>query len=228
MRVVIASARPLRSVRHIYQSLRLSTWQINYNGAMIWDEPGRRVVEHCPLDCRLVRGIIDEARSGFDQVVVGCEVLDRWLTDRIEQSHTTETGRLFKPDMIGTLDEICGQPITKLMLLGEPSIMLLLEARLAGRTDISVVRSDPDLIQIIHPSASKAAALRKVATHYGIGMDQVMAIGDATNDIPMLDAAGIAVAMDNAHPAVKAVADWIAPSNEDHGVHAALVRYGLA
>jgi hydroxymethylpyrimidine pyrophosphatase-like HAD family hydrolase len=33
--------------------------------------------------------------------------------------------------------------------------------------------------------------------------------------------------MDNAKPVVKEVADWIAPSNNDHGVHAALVRYGL-
>jgi hydroxymethylpyrimidine pyrophosphatase-like HAD family hydrolase len=43
----------------------------------------------------------------------------------------------------------------------------------------------------------------------------------------MLQWAGVAVAMDNAHPVVKKVAHWVAPSNDDHGVHAALVRYGL-
>jgi hydroxymethylpyrimidine pyrophosphatase-like HAD family hydrolase len=75
--------------------------------------------------------------------------------------------------------------------------------------------------------ASKGEALRLVAAHYGVSMGEVMAIGDAVNDVPMLRAAGVAVAMDNAHPDVKAVADWVAPSNNDHGVHAALVRYGL-
>jgi hypothetical protein len=54
-----------------------------------------------------------------------------------------------------------------------------------------------------------------------------MAIGDALNDVPMLQAAGVAIAMDNAHPAVKRVAHWVAPSNNDHGVHAALEKYGL-
>jgi hydroxymethylpyrimidine pyrophosphatase-like HAD family hydrolase len=54
-----------------------------------------------------------------------------------------------------------------------------------------------------------------------------MAVGDAVNDIPMLQEAGVAVAMDNAHPWVKRVAHWVAPSNNDHGVHAALVKYGL-
>ena len=39
VKVVIASARPPRSVRHIYAALKLDTWQINYNGALIWDEP---------------------------------------------------------------------------------------------------------------------------------------------------------------------------------------------
>src|SRR5436190_20679293 len=42
VKVVIASARPPRSVRHIYQQLGLDTLQINYNGALIWDEPNRQ------------------------------------------------------------------------------------------------------------------------------------------------------------------------------------------
>src|SRR6186997_496459 len=46
VRVVIASARPPRSVRHIYQMLRLDTLQINYNGALVWDEPKRQAVSH--------------------------------------------------------------------------------------------------------------------------------------------------------------------------------------
>jgi len=92
---------------------------------------------------------------------------------------------------------------------------------------VRVLRSDPELLQIMHADASKAAALRMVAEFYNVPMERVMAIGDAVNDIPMLEAAGVAVAMDNAHPAVKQIAHWVAPSNNDHGVHAALRRYGL-
>ena len=74
---------------------------------------------------------------------------------------------------------------------------------------------------------SKAVALQKLAEHYGVSMDHVMAIGDAPNDVGMLQVSGVAVAMDNAHKVVKRVADWIAPSNNDHGVAAAMRRYGL-
>jgi hydroxymethylpyrimidine pyrophosphatase-like HAD family hydrolase len=83
-------------------------------------------------------------------------------------------------------------------------------------------------VQISEAAVSKAAALHYVAQAYGVPMEQVMAIGDAMNDVEMLQVSGIAVAVDNAHPAVKAAAHWVAPSNNDHGVHAALVRFGLA
>src|SRR5215469_15405891 len=82
VRIIIASARPPRSVRHIYNQLHLDTWTINYNGALIWDEPNKQVVFHRPIDGSRVRQMIDRARKKFDSVLVTCEILDRWYTDR--------------------------------------------------------------------------------------------------------------------------------------------------
>ena len=228
VKVVIASARPPRSVRHIYAALHLDTWQINYNGALIWDEAARRVVFHQPMTGEVVRRLIETSRKRFPDVLVSCEVQDRWLTDRVEQSHTTETGRLFQPDQIATIPELCAEPVTKLLLLGPPDMMTNLSRAIGEWSpNVSVVQSDPHLIQVMDAGVSKASALRRVAEHYDVPMTQVMAIGDAANDVAMLEAAGVAIAMDNASPEVKRVADWVAPSNNDHGVHAALQRYGL-
>jgi 5-amino-6-(5-phospho-D-ribitylamino)uracil phosphatase len=229
VRTVIASARPPRSVRHVYARLGLNTWQINYNGALIWDEGSRTVVFHQPVAGPLVRDIIRNARGLSEDVLITCEVLDRWYTDRFDQTYTTETGRLFRPDVIAPLDTFCSQDITKLLLLGAPSMIDELERVLSLRyaRQVTVLRTDPELIQVMDRRVSKAAALRRVAGHYDIPMQEVMAIGDAPNDVGMLQLAGVGVAMDNAWPVVKAVADWIAPSNNDHGVRAALRRYGL-
>jgi Cof subfamily protein (haloacid dehalogenase superfamily) len=228
VKVVIASARPPRSVRHIYHALNLDTWQINYNGALIWDEPNQRAVFHQPMDCALVRKAIDHARDLYPQVLVSCEIMDRWVTDRDEHAYKTETGRLFRPNLVAPLDEFCVEPITKLLLLGSPEIIETLKTLLrAAYPTLSVIYSDPQLLQVMHYQASKAAALMRVADHYGVSLERVMAIGDAANDVPMLQVAGVAIAMDNAHPSVKQVAHWVAPSNNDHGVHAALVKYGL-
>jgi Cof subfamily protein (haloacid dehalogenase superfamily) len=227
-RVIIASARPPRSVRHIYNQLRLDTWQINYNGALIWDEPGKRVIFHCPMPGDLVRRLIQTARSRFPSVLVSCEILDRWYTDRFDLTYTTETGRLFRPDVIAPLDQFCNQPITKLLLLGDKSTIDQLEILLPTADDkIAVVRTDPEILQVMDRNVSKAAALQIVAEHYQIPLENVMALGDAPNDVGILKLAGIGVAMNNASEIVKSAANWIAPSNNDHGVHAALVKFGL-
>lgn len=229
IKVVIASARPPRSVRHIFAALRLRTWQINYNGALIWDEIGRRAVFHRPLPGKIVRQMIEYARGACPDVQVSCELMDRWYTDRMDQPYTTETGRLFRPDVIAPLETFADVPMTKLLLLGEPAMLTEIEPGLsmAFEEQATVVRTDPELLQIMDRRVSKATALKLVADHYKVPMTEVMAIGDAPNDVGMLRAAGISVAMHNAHPMVKKVAQWIAPSNNDHGVHAALARYGL-
>jgi 5-amino-6-(5-phospho-D-ribitylamino)uracil phosphatase len=230
VKVVIASARPPRSVRPFHQLLGLDTLQINYNGALIWEPSTGRPFYHQPMAAKLVGQMVEVARDLFDEVLVSCEILDRWYTDRFEQAFTTETGRLFRPDLVAPLEQFLVEPVTKLMLLGEGRLIVRVEdALIAGgfARAVGILRCEPELLQIMDNRASKAAALRMVAGHYGIPMEQVMAIGDAANDVPMLEAAGIAVAVDNAHPLVKEAADWVAPSNNDHGVHAALRRYGL-
>jgi Cof subfamily protein (haloacid dehalogenase superfamily) len=229
VKVVIASARPPRSVRHIYAALKLDTWQINYNGALIWDEPNRKAVFHQPMSGKLVRQVVHHARQLYPDVLVSCELLDRWYTDRADNSHTTETGRLFEPDVIAPLESFIDVSMTKVLFLGAHEMMLDIETSLgmAFEKHISIVRTDSDLIQVMDKRVGKSTALEMVAREYGVKPRQIMAIGDAPNDLGMLRAAGVAVAMDNAHPAVKKIAHWTAPSNNDHGVHAAIKRYGL-
>src|SRR3954462_5082402 len=63
VKMVIASARPPRSVRQIYSMLNLDTISIHYNGALIWDERNQTVIDHTPMEGELVSRIIYEARN---------------------------------------------------------------------------------------------------------------------------------------------------------------------
>src|SRR3954469_4122664 len=67
VKVIIASARPPRSGRHIYQELGLDPWQINYNGALIWGDPTQKPVFHRPMNAKLVHMMIDRARDMFEE-----------------------------------------------------------------------------------------------------------------------------------------------------------------
>ena len=65
---------------------------------------------------------------------------------------------------------------------------------------------------------SKASALKKICLRGGFTMDEIMAFGDAQNDIQMIEQVGIGVAMGNAMEEVKKVSDYIADTNLNNGI----------
>jgi Cof subfamily protein (haloacid dehalogenase superfamily) len=82
-------------------------------------------------------------------------------------------------------------------------------------------------VNLIDKGVSKGKALEALAAHYQISLNEVMAVGDGTNDISLLATAGIAVAMQNAPEALKAEADFISADVEHQGVAQAIRRFIL-
>ena len=229
VRVVLASARPPRSVRAIYEYLGLHTPTIHYNGALIQDIRAGVTLFHQPLPAHLVRQIIAMARRIDPRVIVSIESLDRWYTDRPDHSLQTATSRRFDPDHVGPFPGFLHQPVTKLMLLAPPQRMERIGMGVSRRfgDHVTIAVSDRDLLQIIHPSVDKSAALAQVAQRMGVPQAQVMAIGDAPNDIGMLRWAGLGVAVENAWDRVRDAADVIVPSNDHNGVAIAIEQFAL-
>jgi hydroxymethylpyrimidine pyrophosphatase-like HAD family hydrolase len=82
-------------------------------------------------------------------------------------------------------------------------------------------------VNLIDKGVSKGKALEVLAEHYKISLNEVMAVGDGSNDIPLLSTAGIAVAMQNAPETLKVEADFITADVEHHGVAQAIHRFIL-
>jgi hydroxymethylpyrimidine pyrophosphatase-like HAD family hydrolase len=82
-------------------------------------------------------------------------------------------------------------------------------------------------MEIWPKATNKAMAIRIVAAHYGIAMEEVMAIGAGDNDYDMLREAGLGVAMGQASNDVKACAKVVAPSLAEDGVAWAINKYVL-
>ena len=87
---------------------------------------------------------------------------------------------------------------------------------------IKVTASTWNNLEFNIASAHKGNALRRLAEHLGFTLDNCMAFGDGTNDLTMIEAAGIGVAMANAHPLVLAAADKVTLSNDEDGVAQAI------
>jgi Cof subfamily protein (haloacid dehalogenase superfamily) len=227
VQVVVASARPPRSCRAIYQGLGLSTWQINYNGALIWDPSSDRLVRHWPMSGAMVHRMATLARQLVPGVQVAAEVVDRWYTDRQDPYRTTVTGKLFRPDVVAPMESWSRQETTKLMFLAAPRKVARIREALRKRygQEAKVVHADPDLVQVMSAEAGKDNALRVVCEHHGIDVRHAMAVGDAINDLDMLRCAGVPVAVANGCDECKLAAKWVAPSNDDEGVYEAVRRF---
>ncbi|MBI2979381.1 MAG: HAD family phosphatase [Chloroflexi bacterium] len=85
-----------------------------------------------------------------------------------------------------------------------------------------------DFINVLAPDVSKGQALEALASHLGIPLTEVIAIGNGTNDISLLAKVGLAIAMDNAPDELKAVADYVTLDVEHSGVAAAIEKFLLS
>lgn len=230
LEVVLTTARPPRSTRPFAEALGLTGPHIHYNGALIFDHTTVQPLHHQALDAEFVHHLITTARAAHAPTIVTLEILDRWHTDRVDPTRKTGTALLFEPDVIGPLEASLVQPVTKLLLGAEPSAIPRIRAALApwlpGRATLHI--SDDDLLQLIHPQASKSAALAWLCEQKGIPATHVLAIGDAPNDIDMLQWSGLGVAMGNAWPEVHAIADAVTAPNTAGGVGQAIERWVLS
>ena len=73
--------------------------------------------------------------------------------------------------------------------------------------------------------ASVGNGLLAIAAHQGIRIEETMALGDGGNDIPIVERAGIGVAMGNANDSLKAIADYVTDSVDENGVYHALKHW---
>ena len=91
--------------------------------------------------------------------------------------------------------------------------------------DLIVSSAVVNNVEINDKNAHKGNAIRQLAAHLGLDMSQVLAFGDGSNDITMLQEAGIGVCMENGLDSVKAVADYITDSCDNDGVAKAIYRF---
>lgn len=234
VRIVIATARAPRTTLPLHQALGLDTLVINYNGAVIYDPVHRRTLRHLAINRRIVQRIVRAGQRIEPALRIDAELLDQWVCNRAPEpaavpAPTRESESRIRPDRVGTLDTILAAPVTKLLLSGDSERMMHL-AQFVARHYGESVRcgvSERGVLQVMHGDADKAHALAHVAQVYGLAPQQVMAIGDAHNDLGMIRWAGIGVAVANAYPVVQRAADVIVPSNDDEGVAHALQRFVL-
>lgn len=93
---------------------------------------------------------------------------------------------------------------------------------------LSVSSAFPFNLEIMPANGGKAKAIKALSEKMGISMDEVMTIGDGSNDLGMIQAARVSVAMGNAVEILKKAAKYIAPDVEEDGAAIMIEKYALS
>lgn len=223
VKVFISTGRPITIITNLGQIEGLIDGYITTNGA--YSFVGKETVGLHPMLREDVDAILADGKlKGYPSIVVGtrnfvvcnnAEVVDRVFVRDLKVTNI---------DFSKTYDDVKDEPILQVTPFVTPAQEADLMPRLKECTS---GRWHPEFTDITRRGVNKAEGLREMARHMGYGIAETMAFGDGGNDIPILRAAGVGVAMGNGLDNVKAAADYVTTPIDGDGVLNALRHYNI-
>jgi Cof subfamily protein (haloacid dehalogenase superfamily) len=237
--VTIATGRMYRSALRFHEQIGGDLPLIAYQGAWIQDPITNKRYLHQPVPVEMAAQLLDylEQPEFKSRLSIHFYINDELYVREVlpdTKDYAVRSG--IPPNAVGdlrsTLDPALDQSPTKILALSEDTQLideLLVNVRQLYRPEeLYLTKSVATFFEMAHPLVNKGLAVDYLARELlQIAPEQVMTVGDNFNDVEMLQYAGIGVAMGDAPPEVKAIANWVAPSVEDDGVAAAIDRFIL-
>lgn len=232
--VAITTGRVYNCAKLYAKTIGLKTPIIASNGAFIGGTSGESI--YCnPLELSDIQnfmeltheeGVLAYLTANFG-IVSTVELPETNIYKVLNQ--TLEDHEKIRLEVISSLDELV--EFEKDILKGvcicqdRDQLQRMREKIQTACPHLEVVSSWNNNFEVMKKGSSKGEAVKKLAEYLNIPKEQVMCIGDSENDLSMLQAAGVAVAMGNATDDVKAVADYITADNQHGGVAQAIHHY---
>lgn len=227
---VIATGRMYRSALMFSKELGLSLPLITYNGAVV-RKPGGEIVSSSYIEPTVAERVMGYAFSSgwYVQLYSGDGL---YYAEQTERARLYESASKVSGEAVGRAGMLARtEDVPKLLVVAPDSSMTAKIAKRINerfRNEAEAVPSSSIYVEVIRPGVSKARAMLSLANAHGVSADEIMALGDSGNDISMIKAAGLGIAMKNAKEEVKAVSDEVSPfTAEEGGVADAIYRHVL-
>ncbi|MBI9001203.1 HAD family hydrolase [Corynebacterium sp. CCM 9185] len=234
--LALATGRPPRWLLPVLEQLPVRPMAVCANGAVLYDSAADRIIDTHPLLPDQLRAIVDTARSVLaDDGGVGVAV-ERAGTSAFDPQPelfiiAPEWAHAWPAIDFGEADEddLLAAPAIKLLLRNEALDSADMYRRLAPAIPPEMAHLtysvSEGLLEVAAPDITKAVGLREIARTLGIPAERVICFGDMPNDTEMLRWAGTGIAMGNAAPELKDIADESTATNDEDGLAAVLERW---
>jgi Cof subfamily protein (haloacid dehalogenase superfamily) len=234
VRVCLATGRIWPSARAYVEAAGADPPAILYNGGMVYDFAGAATWMRVPLPRQHALDTIQILRrhAGVQPHL--------YIDDRVYAPRAAESTRIYQrkdsipveiaPDLEALLsvDGAPRDPMKILMIAERPALEAVAVDLEALPYPVNYVFSESIYLEVLPPDVNKGVALRAVAARLDVAREEIIAVGDNLNDLAMIEYAGLGVAMGNAPEALRARADVVAPTNEEHGLSEVIERFILS
>lgn len=231
-KIVIATGRPISGVLPVLEELEMNTnddYVIIYNGSKVFNVGTKEIIFSSTIDGKIVKELYNESlRLGVN--IHAFRKNEELITPKHNPYTDVEATINHIKDNLVDFNEINDDDefLKAMMVDNDENITRIIPLVNSHFTDnLSMVRSSKIFLEFLNKNTHKGHALEALAKYLNIDMKDTMAIGDAGNDLPMILAAGLGVAMENSFPEIKAQADAMTLDNEHSGVAHAINKYVL-
>ncbi|MFM2368323.1 MAG: hypothetical protein RL619_623 [Bacteroidota bacterium] len=226
--VVLASGRPTPAMIDYAKDLELlDSYMISFNGAVITDLKADKIIFEQTLTQEQIHELYDYSLKSKTHIITYLDgkIVSETDSEYIEIEKNI-TG-LEHNKVISFKDEVKSAAI-KCILLEEPAYLKEVEKDLrAAMPHLSVCMSKPFFLEVAQNGIDKGASIKFLAEKLSILQSEIIAVGNAGNDVSMIEYAGLGVWVDNVDPELRDKGDVIVASNNDHGVAEVVRRFIL-
>nr|WP_315162194.1 Cof-type HAD-IIB family hydrolase [uncultured Flavobacterium sp.] len=226
--VILASGRPTPAMTAYAKELQLdNSFMISYNGAVITDLKEDKVIFEQTLTQEQIHELYDYSLKSNTHIItyVDGKIVSETNSEFIEIEKNI-TG-LEHNKVLSFKDEVQSSAV-KCILLEEPSYLKEVEKDLkVAMPHLSVSMSKPFFLEVAQNGIDKAASIKILAEKLDIHQSEIIAVGNAGNDLTMIEYAGLGVWVDNVTPELRDKGDVIVASNNNNGVAEVVRRFIL-
>jgi len=231
VKVVLASGRPTPAMLQFADQLQLAhydSYLISFNGAVVSSMKTNEVLFERSLTKEQVHSLYDFSIENKVHIITYSEkgVVSETHSKYIDvELNLTGIPHHKVPNF---KNEVTSSSV-KCIMLEHPDYLKKVEVKLKEeRADLSVSRSKPFFLEVMPHGIDKAASIDFLAKRLGILQSEIIAVGNAGNDLTMVQYAGLGVWVDNVADELRHEADVIVASNEDDGVAEVVERFILS